>query len=345
MTTETETAYTSDISSTKLEYISTKPADTSDISFQKQGSNSNESTKRLLNDINEEDCKKFKNDNGVETPMSKRQMKKILKQQKWLENKPLRRKFNKEKKKEKRKWKAEMKASGNEIPKVKTKKMSESTCKQRVVLDMSYDHLMSEKDLCKCSNQLLRCYGINRRMENPMQLYFCSFEGKIKETMAKHNGFEFWDINYITDSFDKAFNKEDIVYLTSDSKNIIDTMDENKIYIIGGLVDHNSCKGASLKVAESLGVAHARLPITENIDMKTRKILTINHVYEVLSKVVSGNSWKEALLSTLPKRKIFSAKHESSSDEENHIIKNDEEQNEHTDIINSDIVVEDNSKN
>lgn len=27
-----------------------------------------------------------------------------------------------------------------------------------------------------------------------MQLYFCSYEGKIKETMAKHNGSEFWDV-------------------------------------------------------------------------------------------------------------------------------------------------------
>lgn len=36
---------------------------------------------------------------------------------------------------------------------------------------------------------------MNRRMENPMQLYFCSYEGKIKETMTKHNGSEFWDVS------------------------------------------------------------------------------------------------------------------------------------------------------
>lgn len=27
-----------------------------------------------------------------------------------------------------------------------------------------------------------------------MQLYICSYEGKIRETMAKHNGSEFWDV-------------------------------------------------------------------------------------------------------------------------------------------------------
>lgn len=36
-------------------------------------------------------------------------------------------------------------------------------------------------------------------------------------------------------------------------------------------------QGASLKAAENLGIAHARLPIDKYINMKTRKILTINH--------------------------------------------------------------------
>lgn len=252
-------------------------------------------------------CKLVNESNADQSnTLSKRQQKKIHKQQMWMEKKAKRKETNKEKKEERKKWKAQMRELGVKIPKVKTNKMSGSTCKQRIVLDMSYDDLMSDKDLCKCSNQILRCYGLNRRMINPMQLYFCSFEGKIKEMMAKHNGSEYWDIKYLKDSFDKVFPKEEIVYLTSDSLNVLENIDENKVYIIGGLVDHNSCKGVSLKVANELGIAHARLPIDEHINMQTRKILTINHVFEIISKVVSGMSWREALISTLPKRKMFS---------------------------------------
>lgn len=40
-----------------------------------------------------------------------------------------------------------MREAGEEIIKVKTKKMAESTCKQRIVLDMSYDDMMSDKVL------------------------------------------------------------------------------------------------------------------------------------------------------------------------------------------------------
>lgn len=55
--------------------------------------------------------------------------------------------INKEKKEKKKKWKAQMREAGEEIIKVRTKKMAESTCEQRIVLDMSYDDMMSDKVL------------------------------------------------------------------------------------------------------------------------------------------------------------------------------------------------------
>jgi len=55
-----------------------------------------------------------------------------------------------------------------------------------------------------------------------------------------------------------------------------------KQYIIGGLVDHNRHKGLCHRLATEQGVHHARLPLQENVNMSTRKELTIDHVFQVV---------------------------------------------------------------
>lgn len=103
-----------------------------------------------------------------------------------------------------------------------------------------------------------------------------------------------------------------IVYLTSESENVIETLDPEKYYIIGGLVDHNSQKGLCHRLAKEKGVSHGRLPIGEYLDMKSRKVLTIDHVFQILAGVASqGKTWKEAFLDVLPARKCAQGKDSS----------------------------------
>ena len=68
-------------------------------------------------------------------------------------------------------------------------------------------------------------------------------------------------------------------------------------------MDHNHHKGLCHVEATKLGIRTARLPIDEFINMKTRKVLAVNHVYEILAHVSQGKSWKEAFLEVLPSRK------------------------------------------
>ena len=129
---------------------------------------------------------------------------------------------------------------------------------------------------------------------------------------TRHSGYTNWDVNFHQESYVETFtsvpynmNRENIVYLTSESENVIgSSLDPSKVYVIGGLVDHNHHKGICHKMAIENKVSHARLPIDEYVDMKARKVLCIDHVFQILSKVASeGQSWKEAFLSTLPARK------------------------------------------
>ena len=60
--------------------------------------------------------------------------------------------------------------------------------------------------------------------------------------------------------------------------------------------------------AVSRGIAHARLPIDEFLEMKTRKVLTVNHVFDILASATGGASWKDAFVAAIPSRKGAVAK-------------------------------------
>lgn len=126
--------------------------------------------------------------------LSKKKRRKLEKIQKWLEGKKERRAREKERAKRNR-----MMARLNNISlgpsrnALKKSTMANSNCKVRVVIDLSFDDLMSDLDMGKCVKQMLHCYSLNRRAENPMQLYFTNFNGKVEKEMEKHEGYRNWD--------------------------------------------------------------------------------------------------------------------------------------------------------
>ena len=98
--------------------------------------------------------------------------------------------------------------------------------------------------------------------------------------------------------------KDKLVYLTSDSDNTLEHLDDSKIYVIGGIVDRNRLKCATLNRAKELGIATAKLPISQHLKLFSTKVLTTNHVFEILLKYrENNNDWKQALVEVLPKRK------------------------------------------
>lgn len=265
----------------------------------------------------------------VETSaLSKRQRKKLLKHQRWLDTRQERKKREKEKLRQRLEAKrAAGEACGNIRKKLKRVTMATSKCKQCVVIDMSFDDLMIEKHLCQCVKQISRCYSANRRVTDPMQLYVTSFSGRCKELMARQNGYDNWDVHFKPEYYMDVFPKDQVVYLTSESENVLTSVDENKVYVIGGLVDHNVHKGLCHKLAVEKSIQHAKLPIDEFIEMKTRKVLTIDHVFRILLGVSHGMSWKDSFLDIIPARKGAVGKDDASPESNLDEKESDEDRN------------------
>ena len=159
-----------------------------------------------------------------EPSLSKRAKKKLLKRQQWLDSKQERR--AKEKEKRKRKMEERRKEGGFEESRTASRKalkhnsMAASTCKVGVVFDLQFEALMNQRDLGKTLKQVMKCYSLNRRMENPMQLYMTSFAGRVEEDMSKNEGFKNWDMNFRAERYDTALSNDKIVYLSSESEQV-----------------------------------------------------------------------------------------------------------------------------
>jgi tRNA (guanine9-N1)-methyltransferase len=107
----------------------------------------------------------------------------------------------------------------------------------------------------------------------------------------------------------------EIVYLSSESDNVLTHLKPNSTYIIGGLVDKNRHKGICHKRAVNRNIKTAKLPIGEYLEMRDRKVLVTNHVLEILLKWMEYDDWGKAFMEVMPKRKGFKLREDGEQDE------------------------------
>lgn len=179
---------------------------------------------------------------------------------------------------------------------------------QRICIDLGMEEHMSEKEQSKLPQQLRRLYGSNMKSEQPCHLYFSNInkDGYLyQECLRKNDGFEKYLIDMTEKSPIDLFPIEDIVYLSPDSPHLLTSVDLDKVYVIGGLVDETR-KQVSLEKASDAHLATARLPIDEYLVKSEtgtyNKILTVNQVFDILLNFTITKDWTQALLCGIPQR-------------------------------------------
>ncbi|NXX47364.1 TM10B methyltransferase, partial [Tricholaema leucomelas] len=110
-----------------------------------------------------------------------------------------------------------------------------------------------------------------------------------------------FEMDTTQESYLDLFPVDAVVYLTPDSENVLEDIDANKVYILGGLVDESIHKKLTLQRAQEQAVQTARLPIREYMVKSTSsrnyhsETLAINQVFDVLSTYYKTRSWPAAL--------------------------------------------------
>ncbi|CAE7624518.1 trm10, partial [Symbiodinium microadriaticum] len=195
-------------------------------------------------------------------------------------------------------------------------------CKRNygIVIDCAWEHEHTDSTLISLVQQLSFCYGINRRSPTPSMIYVTGLGPRTKAQLSKNHAFnwtgvifsdsEYTDISDLASCPDsdqvEALNSKgtkELVYLTSDATETLEALDENCVYIIGGIVDRNRLKGATYSKALQQGIRTAKLPIREHCQMKATHVLTINHVFDILKGFDLHHTWPEAIERVIPTRK------------------------------------------
>ncbi|KAL1521231.1 hypothetical protein AB1Y20_020903 [Prymnesium parvum] len=188
-----------------------------------------------------------------------------------------------------------------------------------VVIDCDFDALMSEREVSSLVQQLMYAYGANRRADAPVDLHLTSVSGRVAAGLAKINGFDSWrhktpPLTPHEASYLQVFAPAELVYLSSEAEETLTALEPSAVYVIGGLVDHNRHRGLTHARATAAGVRTARLPIDEHLVMSQRRVLAVNHVFEILLLCANGTSWRDALMTAVPQRRGATVQPEETAD-------------------------------
>ena len=166
-----------------------------------------------------------------------------------------------------------------------------STVGPTCVIDCDFDALMLDREVTSLVQQLMYAYGANRRAAIPLDFHLTSVSGRIEAGLRKIDGFSNWKVTSHATSHLDVFERERLVYLSSEGTETLWTLDPTKVYVIGGLVDHNRLKGLTHERAVLAGIATARLPIDEHMQMSQRRVLAVNHVFDILLHYANHGDW------------------------------------------------------
>lgn len=235
---------------------------------------------------------------GADPPMSKTRRKKLARAARMKESRKRLRKARKERRRE-------LREKGMLQPRPRKPPLAETFGPHRIAVDLSFDHLMTDKEIRSLASQLNYSYGRNRRAPRAADLYFTGFSGKLEQKMNEGILYSNWkNITISSAGLKETFDVADIVYLTSESPNDLTELDPSKVYVIGGIVDHNRLRGLTYSIAKEQGYAHGRLPISEHLKLASRKVLAVNHVVDILLNYWEHKDWNTALREAMPTRKL-----------------------------------------
>ncbi|CBZ55343.1 putative tRNA (guanine-N1)-methyltransferase domain containing protein [Neospora caninum Liverpool] len=137
-----------------------------------------------------------------------------------------------------------------------------------------------------------------------MQLHLASFHDDNAVYQACRDLFSFnsWIVRRHERPYWEIFSPEEVVVLSPDAEEELLSVEADKVYVVGGLVDRTISRSETFRQAEQFRFETRRLPFQTFLPDQQRLVLNVNTVVEILLHVRQNGDWKAALLSAVPQR-------------------------------------------
>ena len=101
------------------------------------------------------------------------------------------------------------------------------------IIDCSWEDSHSEKTLKSLAQQILFCYGMNKRTTNPSKILLSGL-GPLTVAHVNKNNINSWvGVEYTSKDYMDVIIDKELIYLTADAEETLYTLDKSHAYIIG----------------------------------------------------------------------------------------------------------------
>ncbi|KRY27435.1 Mitochondrial ribonuclease P protein 1 -like protein, partial [Trichinella spiralis] len=180
----------------------------------------------------------------------------------------------------------------------------------KIVFDMGFLSELSPIETDLTWIQLREAYYVNRNHHTPFAVHLtdCNFHHPSWSESQRYfmGGLPTYMLDMDSENFTKLYDPRQLVYLSPDARKMLDSVEPDKVYIIGAMVDKPNKTNCTLGKAKQFNIAAAKLPIDKYVKWECgSKSLTLNQVLSILLEVNSnGGDWAAAFLKHVPKRKL-----------------------------------------
>ncbi|GFR64439.1 mitochondrial ribonuclease P protein 1 homolog [Elysia marginata] len=178
-----------------------------------------------------------------------------------------------------------------------------------LVLDMDYVDLMRPQEQKNTAHQLHDMYCLNRSDpgQDPFHLYFtgCHPNNAILKLMQVKTQDSPFLLSTVTEkSYMDLFDKDKLVYLSPQGRQVMKEFDPEAVYIIGAFNDKATQKPVSYARAMEQGIRCQRLPLDEYVNWNQgTKNLTLDQMIRIMLDLKRKLPWKTAFRH-IPQRKL-----------------------------------------